>query len=79
MLHYMVDIYFAVIIGGVDGELRLQGGNGDCQGRLEVFDNATNEWYQVCNDGFTAGNALTACSEIQGCSEANAQVTGIAE
>lgn len=62
---------------GVDGELRLQGGDGDCQGRLEVFDNVTREWYQVCNDNFTTENAHTACRRILGCNETAANVTDI--
>ena len=70
---------YVAFVEGVDGEFRLRGGDGDCQGRLEVFDNVTNEWYQVCNSNFTMENALTACSRIQGCNETAANVTDITE
>ena len=72
-------IYCAAFVEGVGSELRLRGGDGNCQGRLEVFDNVTNEWHQVCNGNFTVENALEACSRIQGCNETAANVTDIVE
>ena len=44
--------------------MRLQGGTEHGEGRLEIYNDVTGQWGQVCADQLTPATADQACNQI---------------
>lgn len=56
------DAVFVSLVTCTDGALRLSGGRGSHEGRLEVYH--TGQWGTVCDDGWTELNTQVVCWQL---------------
>jgi hypothetical protein len=52
----------SVAPAGIEGAVRLTGGAGPWEGRLEIYHD--NQWGTVCDDGWSEANTRAACSML---------------